>query len=90
MLHSFHKTWTIVEEVRFATELAALMGSSIRADEFMEGAIWVLARKPETGRKLTEDVWILPMLLQNTSLFYRFDDHQVYLLSIRSVEEEEA
>jgi hypothetical protein len=85
MLHSFHKTWTIVEEERFTTELAALMANPVRADEFMEGAIWVLARKPEAGIKLTEDVWILPMLLRNISLFYRFDDNHVYLLSIRSI-----
>jgi len=88
MLQSFHKTWTIVEEDRFATELAALVADPIRADEFMEGAMWVLARKPEAGLKLTEDVWILPMLLQSISLYYRFDDHQVFLMSIRSVENE--
>jgi hypothetical protein len=85
MLQSFHKTWTIVEEPRFAGELSALTHDPIRADEFMEGAKWMLAKKPEAGVKLTEDIWYLPMLLQNVTLYCRFDENSVYLLSIRSI-----
>ncbi len=51
----------------------------------MEGAKWMLAKKPEAGVKLTEDIWYLPMLLQNVTLYCRFDENSVYLLSIRSI-----
>jgi len=89
MLESFHRTWTIVEEHRFSTELAALMADPVRADEFMEGAMWVLSRRPTSGRKLTDDVWFLPMTATNISLYYRFDDNNVYLLSIQLIELEQ-
>ncbi len=86
MLHNYHKMWSIVEEHSFVSELSALMANPVRADEFMEGAKFVLSRKPDSGTKVTDRIWFLPMMLDDSlSLYYRFDDDNVYLLSIRVV-----
>jgi hypothetical protein len=76
--------WTIVEEHRFISELAALRPDPVRADEFVEGAKMVLARKPQSGEQISQDVWMIPMAKEEeTAIFYRFDEETVYLISIR-------
>ena len=84
----------IVEEPRFAFELAALVPNARRADEFIDGAKWVLSRDPFRGRRIsTSNVWFLPMeeipQTEESSgilpiiLYYTFDDDYVSFLSIQ-------
>ncbi len=89
MLQSYHKLWNIVEEHSFSTELSALLDDPVRADEFVDGAKFVLSRKPDAGTMIGEAVWFLPMILKNAVIYYRFDDDNVYLLSIQVIELQE-
>lgn len=80
---------TIIEEHRFVSELGKLIdGGPQRADEFVDGAKWLLARIPESGTRIsTSDVWFLPMKEQSgilpVVLYYTFDDDYVNFLSIQ-------
>ena len=64
----------------------------VRADEFTEGAEWVLSRDAEYGTKIAKNVWFLPIsrssLGLSASLYYTFDNDKVYFLSIRRAPEE--
>jgi hypothetical protein len=77
----------IIEEHRFAFELQALVPRAQRADEFIDGAKWVLSRDPYTGRRIgSSHVWFLPMKLEDhlpIILYYTFDDDYVNFLSIQ-------
>jgi hypothetical protein len=75
--------WGIVEEHKFCTELASLLDDPVRADEFVDGAKNVLSRDPEAGTKINNTVWFLPMGIGNLAIYYRFDNDNVHLLSIR-------
>jgi hypothetical protein len=85
----FVRRRTIIEEHRFAIELAALIeGGPRRADEFVDGAKWLLARSPESGSRLgASKVWFLPMKeppgILPVVLYYTFDDDYVNFLSIQ-------
>jgi hypothetical protein len=81
------KMRTIIEEHRFALELAALIPKAKRADEFIDGAKWVLCRDPFRGRRIgNSHVWFLAMeeLPEHLPivLYYTFDNDNVNLLSI--------
>jgi hypothetical protein len=78
----------IIEEHRFALELQALIPNAKRADEFVDGAKWVLSRDPSSGRRIgSSHVWYLPMeeIPEHLPivLYYTFDDERVNLLSIQ-------
>jgi len=54
-----------------------------RADEFVEGAVAILARSPEVGFQLEESqVWFIGGHTVDTALYYTFDEDNVYFLSI--------
>ena len=78
----------IIEEHRFAFELQALIPRAQRADEFIDGAKWVLSRDPFRGKRLgSSHVWFLAMdELEDhlpIILYYTFDDDHVNFLSIQ-------
>jgi hypothetical protein len=89
------KLRVIVEEHRFASELAALLLNARRADEFIDGAKWVLSRDPFKGKRIsTSNVWFLPIAeipesdenppgILPVVLYYTFDDDYVNFLSIQ-------
>lgn len=81
---------TIVEELKFEAELKVLARLKVpRVEEFVEGVIWLLARRPEEGEQIGNTVvWFvaneflpekgeLPLVI-----YYTFDEHTVNLLSI--------
>ena len=78
----------IIRERSFERELRFLIQDAREADEFVEGAEFVLARDPEAGSPLGEGIWFLPMAptgkVQPT-LYYTFDDSTVTLLAIAHV-----
>lgn len=76
----------------FELQLRDLINDGAKAaDEFIEATEWVLARRAETGSCVTTDdppVWFLPIVegvqrLSPLIVYYTFDAHQVYLLSIQ-------
>jgi len=78
----------IVEETRFSDELSQLIPDARRADEFIDGAKWVLSRDPFSGKRIsTSRVWFLPMEqvpgILPVILYYTFDDDYVNFLSIQ-------
>ncbi len=82
------KFWTVVREHRFEKELRSLIRDVIRADEFVEGAEFVLARDPTTGTQVSVNppVWLMPMALidqDQITLYYAFNETTVWLLSIQ-------
>jgi len=82
----------IVREPLFEQELMVLKHDAIRADEFTEGAEFVLSRNPEHGKKVAKNVWFLPMTQPSEggslSLYYTFDEHHVFFLSIHPAPKE--
>lgn len=78
----------IIEEHRFSLELQDIVRNAKRADEFIDGAKWVLCRNPTKGRRIgNSHVWFLAMEeipgLLPVILYYTFDDSYVNLLSIQ-------
>jgi hypothetical protein len=77
----------IVEEFQFLDELSELEPDVIRADEFIEGAKFVLSRNPEYGEHIGKNVWFLPMWKadegRSAVLYYTFDTERVFFLSIQ-------
>lgn len=82
MLLPPHKLLEIVENAQFVDELQELEPDAVRADEFVEGAKFVLSRNPRAGTMVSEHVWFLPMWPEPAVIFYTFDEDHVYLLSI--------
>ena len=82
----------IVKDPRFEQDLAQIEFDAIRADEFTEGAEFVLSRNPEYGTKITRNVWFLPMWRpgegKNVNLYYTFDRDHVYFLALTRASEE--
>lgn len=78
----------VIEEDQFKEELAKLIKEPRVADEFIDGAKWLLARAPDSGTRLgSSHVWFLPMTRTEEGilpvvLYYTFDDNFVNLLSI--------
>ncbi|MCI0349300.1 MAG: hypothetical protein L0Z53_07740 [Acidobacteriales bacterium] len=87
------KLRTIIEEHRFAIELQALIEEgpekAQRADEFVDGVKWLLARSPEKGTRIGQtNVWFIPSEhtadLLPVVIYYTFDDDYVNLMSIQA------
>jgi len=82
----------IVKNPRFEQDLAQLEFDAVRADEFTEGAEFVLSRNPEYGTKIARDVWFLPMWRpaegKSVNLYYTFDGDRVYFLALTRASEE--
>lgn len=78
------KIRTVVFDEKFEYELAYLQPHVHRADDFIDGAVTILARDPEAGFRLATDsnVWIVCGYMIDAALYYTFDDDQVYFLSI--------
>lgn len=81
---------SIVREHGFERELRSLIREALAADEFVEGAEFLLSGDPECGTVADEgppEVWVMPMApVGNRSvwLFYSFDETTVRFLSIRA------
>ena len=78
----------VIRERSFERELRALIQDAREADDFVEGAEYVLARDPQIGSPLGEGIWFLPMApigKAQPALYYTFDDSTVTLLAIASV-----
>ncbi len=75
--------------------MKAIHADFFRVDEFIQGAEWTLARRPEAGKQIREgsSVWCLPVAqagdLPPVVLYYTFDDRKVWMLSICSLKEAE-
>jgi hypothetical protein len=82
----------IVKNPLFEQNLAQLEFDAVRADEFTEGAEFVLSRNPEYGTKITKNVWFLPMWRpsegKNVNLYYTFNADQVHFLALQRASEE--
>ena len=78
--------YTIVEEHYFTLQLRRIQADAERADEFISGAKWVLARDPTIGFQISDVVWFLPMAdtpeTVAVNLYYTFDETRVYFLAI--------
>jgi len=79
----------IVEEPLFAKQLSDIEPNAIRADQFIDGAKWTLARGPEAGTRVApgSNVWFLPMNdvpgAPSLVLYYAFDHKTVHFLSVQ-------
>jgi hypothetical protein len=82
----------IVKNPGFEQDLAQLEFDAIRADEFTEGAEYVLSRNPEYGTQIHKNVWFLPMWRpgegKNVNLYYTFDKDRVYFLALQRASED--
>lgn len=78
----------VVQEPEFSAALAALQPNLRRADEFLRGVEFALARDPTCGTQVTTnpDIYMIvmndPLGSKQHALFYVFNDSTVYLLSI--------
>jgi hypothetical protein len=78
----------VIREHSFERELRALVRDERAADDFVEGAEFILARDPQTGSPLGGGIWFLPMAPigeKQPAIYYTFDDFTVTLLAIVSV-----
>ena len=83
-------------EPLFEENLKTIIPGARRADEFLEGAEWLLARDPATcGRQIRPASGVWRMVwneMANVSpfvLYYVFDDNCVCLLAIEVTDEED-
>jgi hypothetical protein len=80
------KIRTIIYDPRFEQDLARIIPTVRRADEFLEGAEQILSRTPEAGYQLEDsNVWFVGGHTVDVALYYTFDDDYVYLLAIEKV-----
>lgn len=81
------KMRTVVRDPRFEAEMKQIERNVEKADEFLRGAETILSRKPEAGHHLGGDslIWFVPGHTVDLSIYYTFDDENVYLLSIRKI-----
>lgn len=85
------KIRSIVYDPEFDKELAAISHDFQRADEFIFGVDWILARQPEVGQQLRPDspVWQISAAdfphTPAVVIFYAFDDDRVYVLAIKMI-----
>lgn len=87
MLPEGLKLREVIEANRFAQELRRIVANVKQADDFVDGAKWVLSRDPLSGKRIGKSkVWFLalqeiPNILP-VVLYYTFDEDSVILLSI--------
>lgn len=76
----------VVREHSFERQLRALVRQAIPADQFVEGAEYLLARDPLIGSPTDDpNVWFLPMAPigeKQVALYYAFDNATIWLLGI--------
>ena len=78
---------TVVFDKRFEEELKQIESHVRRADEFVEGAVAILARDPEAGFRLEgSQVWFIGGHTVDAALYYTFDADHVYFLSIEKTQ----
>lgn len=78
----------VIRERSFERQLQALIRNVREADDFVEGAEFILARDPGIGSPLGNGIWFLPMAPirgAQIALYYTFDDSTVTLVAIASV-----
>jgi hypothetical protein len=80
--------WEVVREEAFEEEIAFPITDEREADDFVEGAEYILARDPRAGRHIggEPDLWFMPMAPirgQQISLLYTFNDLTVFFVGIR-------
>jgi hypothetical protein len=80
--------YQIVHEAEFDEQLAEATGSIFRGDEFIRDVAWVLARNPDRGYPVAENLWCFEKREGGSdllSIVYMFDEakKEVHLLSIR-------
>jgi len=80
----------VIREHSFERNLAALIPDERGADDFVEGAEFILARDPKAGSLLYANgsIWLLPMAPvsgKQVSLYYTFDDNTVWFFAIKIV-----
>lgn len=81
------KIRTIVRDPRFEQDMARIVPSVQRADEFLEGAEQILSRTPEAGYQIEDsNVWFIGGHTVDVALYYTFDDDLVHFLAIEKVE----
>lgn len=78
----------VIQEPSFTRELHRLIKDAKRADEFIDGVVWLLARSPRQGRQISNShVWYAPMKqkvgILPIVIYYTFDDDFVNLMSIQ-------
>jgi hypothetical protein len=82
----------IVKNPLFEQDLSKLEFDAVRADEFTEGAEYVLSRNPEYGTKIAKNVWFLPMWRpsegKSVNLYYTFDSDHIFFLALQAASEE--
>jgi hypothetical protein len=82
----------IVKNPGFEQDLSQLEFDAVRADQFTDGAEFVLSRNPEYGTKVAKNVWFLPMWRiaegRSVNLYYTFDLDHVYFLALQPASEE--
>jgi hypothetical protein len=80
--------YQIVHEAAFDEQLAEATGSIFRGDEFIRDVEWVLARNPNSGYPVAENLWCFERREGGSDLLlivYMFNEakKEVHLLSIR-------
>ncbi len=85
---------TIIKEAVFEQQATMLIGSARRADEFLRGAEWLLARDPRScGRRVAPESSVWRMVhdegadMTPIALYYTFDADTVYLLEVETPDE---
>jgi len=87
---------TVIHEQEFSSQLEAIEADFWRAEEFLEGLEWILARDPSKGVFLISEPPIrafytnLGKGLKRAIVYYTYSDEEVYLLSITEAVAEEA
>ena len=85
-------TRTIVATEEFHAARALIEPCDARFDEFFEGVEILLSCDATQGTQLTERIWAVDTtefcLLKPMTVYYAFDDEQVYLLDIELQPEE--
>jgi hypothetical protein len=78
----------VIRERSFERQLRALIADAREADDFVEGAEFILARDPKIGSLVDEGIWFLPMApigRAQVALYYTFNDSTVTLLAITNL-----
>lgn len=89
------KLRTVVHEHQFSAELQDLQPNFSRAESFIEGIEWIVARNPEAGIRVHIDPPIRGLYsrlgpgMKPVVVWYTYNAHCVYLLSIQKAQPDE-
>lgn len=80
----------IVFEKSFEASLKAIEEDDIRADEFINGVEWVLLRDPESGHRISGNLWFIAEETAGSAvplcIYYTFSETQINLLAIHKAQ----